>query len=49
MDWMTIFILIGVVLIDGKLWRIMKAQGDHNRKMEALLSQITENTASRKV
>jgi hypothetical protein len=37
MNWMTLFILIGVALIDGKLWKIMKAQGDHHRKVEAFV------------
>jgi hypothetical protein len=42
MDWMTLIILIGVALIDAKLWKIMKAQGDHHRKVEALLSEIRD-------
>jgi hypothetical protein len=42
MDWITFIILIGVVLIDVKLWKIMKSQGDHNQKVEALLSEIRD-------
>jgi hypothetical protein len=42
MDWMTLIILIGVVLIDAKLWKIMMSQGEHNRKVEALLSDIRD-------
>ena len=42
MDWMTLVILIGVVLIDAKLWKIMKSQGEHNQKVEALLSDIRD-------
>ena len=47
MDWMTLFILIGVALIDGKLWKIMKAQRDHYRKTEALLSEIRDKATSK--
>jgi hypothetical protein len=46
MDWMTFIILIGVVLIDGKLWKIMKSQGEHHRKVEGLLSEIRDKQAS---
>jgi hypothetical protein len=47
MDWMTLIILIGVVLIDGKLWKIVMAQRDHNRKVEALLSEIRDKTGQK--
>lgn len=49
MDWATIIILIGVVLIDGKLWKIVKAQGDHNRKVEALLTEIRDKASAKPV
>ena len=42
MQIMTIIILIGVVLIDGKLWKMMKSQADHYRKVESLLSEIRD-------
>ena len=42
MVWMTLIILIGVALIDGKLWKIMRSQGEHNRKVETLLSEIRD-------
>jgi hypothetical protein len=41
---MTFIILIGVALIDAKLWKIMKAQRAHARTMEALLSEIRDKT-----
>ena len=47
MEVMTFIILIGVALIDGKLWKIMKSQGEHNRKVEALLSEIRDKQASK--
>jgi hypothetical protein len=47
MEIMTFIILIGVALIDGKLWKIMKSQRDHQRKVEALLSEIRDNSASK--
>jgi hypothetical protein len=47
MEIMTFIILIGVALIDGKLWKIMKAQRDHHRKVEALLSEIRDRAASK--
>ena len=47
MEIMTFIILIGVALIDGKLWKIMKAQRDHFRKVEALLSEISDKAASK--
>jgi hypothetical protein len=42
MEAMTIFILLGVALIDAKLWKMMKAQGNHYRKVEDLLSEIRD-------
>lgn len=47
MGWMTFIILIGVALIDGKLWKIMKAQGDHHRKVENLLAEIRDKLADK--
>jgi hypothetical protein len=41
---MTFIILIGVALIDAKLWKIMKAQRAHARTVEALLSEIRDKT-----
>jgi hypothetical protein len=45
MEVMTIFILIGVALIDGKLWRMMAEQGRHNKAIEALLAEIRDRRA----
>jgi large-conductance mechanosensitive channel len=55
MDWsaiqivamMTFIILLGVAMIDAKLWKMMSAQKDHNRKVEALLSEIRDRAASK--
>ena len=47
MEIMTLIILIGVALIDGKLWKIMKSQRDHYRKVEALLSEIRDKAVSK--
>lgn len=38
-----IIIMIGVALIDGKLWKMMAAQGDHHRKVEAMLAEIRDS------
>jgi hypothetical protein len=42
-----ILMLIGVALIDGKLWKIMKSQREHNRKVETLLSEIRDKLDSK--
>jgi hypothetical protein len=42
MDWTIIIIVIGVVLIDGKLWKMMVAQSSHHRTVEALLTEIRD-------
>jgi hypothetical protein len=38
-----IIIMIGVALIDGKLWKMMAAQRDHQQKVEAILSEIRDS------
>jgi hypothetical protein len=42
METMTLIILIGVAMIDAKLWKIMKSQRDHNRTVERLLTEIRD-------
>jgi hypothetical protein len=42
-----ILMLFGVALIDGKLWKIMKSQREHNRKVETLLSEIRDKLDSK--
>ena len=42
MTFMVFIILVGVALIDGKLWKMMAAQADHNRKTQALLTEIRD-------
>ena len=44
---MTGIILIGVVMIDGKLWKMVVAQRDHHRKVEALLTEIRDGASSK--
>jgi len=44
---LTVLILIGVALIDGKLWKMMAAQAEHHRKVEALLSEIRDKALSK--
>ncbi len=43
MDLVVIIIMIGVALIDGKLWKMMAAQRDHHRTVEAILSEIRDS------
>jgi hypothetical protein len=47
MEIMIFIILIGVALIDGKLWKMMTAERDHHRKVEALLSEIRDRATSK--
>jgi large-conductance mechanosensitive channel len=42
MDIVAILILVGVALIDGKLWKIMAAQKQHNQNVETLLTEIRD-------
>jgi hypothetical protein len=44
MDWLFVAMLLGIPLIDGKLWKMMKAQKDHHRKVETLLSEIRDRS-----
>ena len=37
-----IYILIGVALIDLKLWRMMAAQRNHQQRVEALLVEVRD-------
>ena len=47
MEIMVLIILIGVVLIDGKLWKIMAQQSRHDKAQERLLTEIRDRLASR--
>ena len=40
-------LVIGVALIDGKLWKIMKSQREHNREVETLLSEIRDKKGAK--
>ncbi len=37
---MVFIILVGVALVDAKLWRIMSEQNRHDKAVEALLQEI---------
>ena len=37
-----ILILIGVAVIDGKLWKMMASQQKHQGKVESLLTEIRD-------
>jgi hypothetical protein len=39
---MVLFILIGVALIDGKMWKLVIEQRRHNKQVEQLLGEIRE-------
>ena len=39
---LVLLILIGVAMIDGKLWKVTLAQRDHNQKVQSLLSEIRD-------
>lgn len=39
---MVFIIMIGVALIDGKLWKLMSEQSRHNRAVEGLLQEIRD-------
>jgi len=47
MEVSAFIIMVGVCLIDGKLWKIMKAQRDHQKKVESLLTEIRDKTGAR--
>ena len=40
MEIMVFIILLGVVLIDGKLWKLLFEQRQHNKAVERLLAEI---------
>jgi hypothetical protein len=42
MEIMTFIILIGVALIDGKLWKMMASQKRHYERVESLLAGIRD-------
>ena len=47
MEAMMLMIFLGVVSINAMLWKITKAQQDHYRKVESLLVELREKTASK--
>ncbi len=49
MNLVVIIIMIGVALIDGKLWKMMAAQRDHHRNVEAMLSEIRDSLGHKQI
>ena len=49
MEIMVLIILVGVVLIDGKLWKVVLEQRRHNRCVEHLLTEIRANLTGQTV
>ena len=47
MESMVCIILIGVAMIDAKLWKLVIAQRDHNRTVERLLAEIRDQNAAK--
>jgi hypothetical protein len=45
MQVMVFIILIGVIMIDAKIWKIVTMQRNHNRAVEALLTEIRDRSA----
>jgi hypothetical protein len=46
MEAMVCIILIGVAMIDAKLWKLVISQRDHNRAVERLLAEIRDRKPS---
>jgi hypothetical protein len=44
MEIMVFIILLGVVLIDGKLWKVVLEQRRHNKAVESLLAEIRDRS-----
>ena len=42
MFWLIFFTCAGVILIDGKLWKMMASQEAHQKRVEALLREIRD-------
>jgi hypothetical protein len=42
---MVILILLGVALIDGKLWKVVLEQRRHNKAVEKLLAEIRDRSS----
>jgi hypothetical protein len=40
--WIAALILLGVALIDGKLWKVILEQRRHNKAVEQLLAEIRD-------
>ena len=46
MEVMVFIIMLGVALIDGKLWKVVLEQRRHNKTVEALLAEIRDHSQS---
>jgi hypothetical protein len=47
MEVMVFIILIGVLMIDAKIWKIVTMQRNHNRPVEALLTEIRDRSTAK--
>jgi len=45
MEAAVFIILIGVLMIDAKIWKIVTMQRNHNRAVEAVLAEIRDRSA----
>lgn len=46
MEIIVFLILLGVALIDGKLWKVVLEQHRHNKAVEGLLAEIRDRSGS---
>jgi hypothetical protein len=46
MEIMVFLILVGVAMIDGKLWKMVLEQRRHNKAVEALLAENRDRSKS---
>jgi hypothetical protein len=44
MVWLAVLTLLGVALIDGKLWKMVLEQRRHNKAVEQLLAEIRDRS-----
>ena len=44
MVWIALLILLGLALIDGKLWKVLLEQRRHNKAIEQLLTEIRDRS-----
>jgi hypothetical protein len=47
MLWIPLLTLIGIALIDGKLWKMLLEQRRHNKAIEQLLAEVRDRAGGR--